>query len=991
MTTLRSIYDEHSGKVSDKWRLYLEAYNEAFAPLRQKPIRMFEIGIQNGGSLEIWPRFFEQGTFFVGCDIDPSCAQLSYADPRVRLVIGDANDPVVAQRVLAIAPEYDLVIEDGSHTSIDIVRSFATYFPHVAEDGLFVVEDMHCSYWMQFGGGLHHPYSSVGFFKHLVDVINHEHWGVPAARLELLAGFRSVYGLQLTEELLEQVHSVTFLNSLCFVRKRRADLNVLGSRIVTGGSSVVVPAADLSASRMAPKQTQNPFASDITPPEEAVGPLRERVSDLVSQLEASRASLAQIQSEYEALANHARELDARLDAEAGRAARLEAERTAIEASLLQSNALAEARARAIAEIHNSRSWKLMAPGRAVGGGVRALSSAVRRIGAATMRISTHIAQDRGRGVPLASLVLRGTSTLLHRGPRGLAGALREYARRPAEGVATPLTDDWVRYNKWIANGERPSVHGTPFQGMVSVVVPVCNTPARFLEELFDSLCAQTYSSWELCIHDDASDLQATIDTLSDLERRGRTVRISRGERRSGIAGATNAALQLATGRWVAFVDHDDLLAPDALRACVQHAIDNLVSVVYTDHDVLDEAGRLRSPYFKPDFNRDLLLAQMYIGHLVVAERDLVERVGGLRPEMDGAQDYDLMLRMVSAGARIGHVAAVLYHWRQHEGSTAANPDSKPYANTAGRRAIQAFLDVGAPGAVVEDGVHTFCYDVRYMIPGGGPTLASIIIPIRDRVDLLEVCIRTLLEKTVRVPFEIIIVDNGSRERETVDWLAGQQAAGTLRVIRADVPFNWSRLNNLAAVEAKGDVLVFLNNDTEFVDGDWLQRLCENALRKEVGCCGPLLTYPDGTIQHAGVVVGMGGWADHVYKGHPVMHSQTYFASPVLRRDVLALTGACLAISRTKFDLLGGFDESFVICGSDVELCLRAHRAGLLNVYVPEARVIHHESKTRDPRAIPEQDFVRSAKAYEPYRSQGDPFYNPNLDRMSPTPALGEPQ
>jgi len=246
-------------------------------------------------------------------------------------------------------------------------------------------------------------------------------------------------------------------------------------------------------------------------------------------------------------------------------------------------------------------------------------------------------------------------------------------------------------------------------------------------------------------------------------------------------------------------------------------------------------------------------------------------------------------------------------------------------------------------------------------------------------------VRSLREKTRYTNYEILVIDNGSVELETTRWFAQMSMEAGMRVLPADIPFNWSALNNLAAREAQGKVLVFLNNDTEIIDGEWLDRLVDVALRPDIGVCGPLLLYGDMTIQHAGVVVGMGGGADHVFKGLPPAHVQDCFTSPMMRRNVLAVTGACMAIEKAKFDAIGGFDESFVICGSDVEICLRAFHRGLLNVYVPEAKLVHHESKTRDPGNIPETDFVRSEQAYSPYRTAGDPYFNPNLDPMSPVP------
>ncbi|MBT2768126.1 glycosyltransferase family 2 protein [Stenotrophomonas sp. ISL-67] len=525
-------------------------------------------------------------------------------------------------------------------------------------------------------------------------------------------------------------------------------------------------------------------------------------------------------------------------------------------------------------------------------------------------------------------------------------------------------------------------------GLISIVMPVCNTPEVFLREAIASVEAQTYSHWELCVHDDASDQAHVARILGELSARLPNLKVSRSSVRQGIAATTNAAVSLAQGRWITFLDHDDLLEPDALAAVVASHIQTGAGIVYTDHDVLGDDGNLRHPYFKPDWNLDLFLSQMYLGHLTSFEAQLVRQAGGLRSGCDGSQDYDLVLRCVAAGATVAHVPRVLYHWRAHAGSTAANADSKPYAHDAGRRALQDHVVKRHAGARVDDGANLFCYDVRYPYADRGP-LASIIIPTRDGLDLLRTCVESLYAKTQYRDFEIIVVDNGSTEPATLAWLEGMSRRDSFRVIAADVPFNWSALNNLAAREARGEVLVFLNNDTEIIDGEWLQRLAENALRPDVGVCGPLLLYGDRTIQHAGVVLGMGGWADHVFKGEAPVHNQNLFVSPVLQRQVLAVTGACMVVARETFEALGGFDESFIVCGSDVELCLRAYARDLATVYVARSVMIHHESKTRDPRAIPESDFVRSAQAYSPYREEGDPFFSPNLNYMASSPRLRE--
>lgn len=595
---------------------------------------------------------------------------------------------------------------------------------------------------------------------------------------------------------------------------------------------------------------------------------------------------------------------------------------------------------------------------------------------------------RARGYSPVLMVSRALGAL-RLGPRGFVRKIVAFSRSRSESTAPVFSSGEVSaYEQWIAEARAMRVVISPGRrSRISIVMPTCNTPERFLTEVIASVEAQTHEDWELCIADDASDAPHVRAQLETARRRDPRIKVAFSSERGGIAKASNRALAMATGDYVALLDHDDTLAPDALAAVVAKAMETDADLVYTDHDYLGQDDRHHGPFFKPDWSPDLFLAQMYLGHLVVIRRQMIERVGPFRSERDGSQDYDMVLRCVLAGARIEHVPKVLYHWRQHGGSITANPGSKPYAHIAGQKAIQDYLDVASPGARADDGAYLFCYDVRYPLPEALP-LVSIIIPTKDGLDVLSACVDSIIERTNYANYEIIVVDNGSVEPETLAWLAAIPGRDQrVRVMPAPVPFNWSHLNNLAAADAKGDVLVFLNNDTEVIGGDWLHRLAENSLREEVGICGPLLLYPDGTIQHAGVVVGLGGWADHVFKGLPPVHGQRLFVSPVLRRNVLAVTGACMAVAAETFRRLGGFDESFIVCGSDVELCLRAHRQGLRNLYLPETSLIHHESKTRDARDVPDVDFKRSAEEYGLFRTNGDPLYSPNLDPMSPVPTI----
>jgi GT2 family glycosyltransferase len=570
----------------------------------------------------------------------------------------------------------------------------------------------------------------------------------------------------------------------------------------------------------------------------------------------------------------------------------------------------------------------------------------------------------------------------------------EVAKRGVEKVRSELRAT-SNYGQWLG-GEENALRGLKAQSqnimgslthkpVLSIVMPVHDTPVQFLRAAIDSVRTQWYPHWELCICDDGSQRVDTRELLAHIAHLDSRIKLVRRKEAGHIVLATNDAIGLSTGEFVVFLDHDDQLAPQALLRLVQTLNDKpLVDFIYSDEDKLDSNFNRCLPFFKPDWSPVLLWSQNYIGHIMCIRRTLLEQVGRLHPGTQGSQDHDLVLRLARQGAKFEHLPEVLYHWQMHEGSTSASADSKPYAHTAGKEAVARHLVQQYPDHFdrVEDSEYTFVYRARFKVPAD--TLASIIIPTRDHAELLRDCIESIRKVTKAMRFEIIVLDNGSSESQTLDLLEQLRKDADVTVVDADMPFNWSALNNLGRTHARGEVLVFLNNDTLVISPDWLVRLAEYALLPDVATVGALLLYPDGTIQHAGVVVGMGGWADHVFKGAEVTHFPSPFVSSVLPRNVLASTGACVAMATRQFDALGGFDEAFQICGSDVEIGLRAHKRGLQNVYLPDVRLYHLESKTRSS-FVPQNDFEQSALKYAPYRTQGDPFFNPNLDPMSANP------
>lgn len=519
----------------------------------------------------------------------------------------------------------------------------------------------------------------------------------------------------------------------------------------------------------------------------------------------------------------------------------------------------------------------------------------------------------------------------------------------------------------------------------SIVMPVYNVEIKWLEKAIESVKRQNYVNWEICMADDCSTKEGVREYLKSVE--SDKIKVAYLEKNQGISGASNAAAALATGDYIVLMDNDDAITYDALYEFLRKIKETDADIVYSDQNIIDESDNGREPLHKPDWSPDLFLSQMYIGHLLGFKKSLFDLVGGFRTEFNGSQDYDLVLRMIEHTDKIEHVSKVLYGWRDLPSSTATNPGSKPYAQTAGLNAIQSHLDriYGEGKATALETEDLFVYDVRYhydVMPK-----VSVIIPTKDHVDLLKQDIDSIEELTTYKDYEIIVLDNNSEKEESFKYFEEvQKQYSNVTVHKAAFEFNWSKLNNYGMTLAKGDVYVFMNNDMKLITPDWLERLAEKAMRDDVGIVGGLLLYEDDTIQHAGVVVGIRGWADHIYKGMKPVHYGSPYVSPMVTRNVTACTGALMAISKKVIERIGGFDEDFIICGSDIEICIRAYLRGYVNIYDPHIKLYHYESKSRDSY-IPEVDFEMSAFAYRTYREEGDPYYNCNLDYNLTTPTV----
>jgi GT2 family glycosyltransferase/glycosyltransferase involved in cell wall biosynthesis len=524
----------------------------------------------------------------------------------------------------------------------------------------------------------------------------------------------------------------------------------------------------------------------------------------------------------------------------------------------------------------------------------------------------------------------------------------------------------------------------PFKPLISVVVPVFRPPADALADTIASLTAQTYARWELVLVLAGPQPDAVVATARAATRDDRVRLITLAENR-GIAANTNAGIAAATGDYVAFLDHDDLLSPDMMFEVVRvlRAEPGLDFVTFDEDKIAGDGKTRLDPIFKPSISSPEHLLSFNDRMHSVIRKQCLEQMGGLASGVDGAQDWDLGLRCLEHGATGRHIPRVLYHWRMVPGSAAGDAMAKPWAYDAQLIALRGHLERERRANVSVDHPHVGVIRVCW---ARSTARVSIIIPTKDKAKLLDVCLRSIRERSNHQNYEIIVIDTGSVEQATRDLYQKVADDPIIKILYDREPFNFSRVNNLGARQATGSILLFLNNDIEAIDGDWLDELARWAERPEIGCVGPKLMYPDGTLQHAGIVTGMGGHGSHVYQGDAATHKWGVFGSVDHYRNYLMLGGACLAIRRTLFDELGGFDEKYILCYSDLDLCLRAAEAGFRNVYTPYAQLYHHEGGTRGLH-FPLQDVLRASVQMYPLVIQGDPFYNRNLSYAHRTPTI----
>lgn len=950
MTELLKIYRAHEGKVSDRWSSYLSQYERIFQSWRDRELRLLEIGIQNGGSLEIWGKYFPNATKLVGCDIDPLCTRLHYEDPRIAVVVADASSDEGYAQVVAHSDRYDIVIDDGSHRSSHIVQAFARYFPLVAEGGLFVAEDLHCSYWESFEGGLAYPLSSMAFFKLLVDVANQEHWGVPLEARELLADFGRAYGCEFRESDLLQVHSVEFVNSMCVIRKRAADSNLLGPRHIVGKVELVSSGAlqqDGTPSR-AIDQSGSIWSAGLAgaSPEAAArspaGALR-RIQALEVEVEQAREQAAQQEKQ---LRERADELLARLELLDGLGHGLEQVVREKEAEIAELRRAEQAYSARIARLV-ARAARRVLP----------LDSGPRQLVVKGLRAAEGVYRKLRNVEPLPDLAAPPPPPL----PPTQGATVQPGALAVPEQFA-----GWISaFEPTAAELEAQARAAPPHNAarpLFSIVLPVYRVPTGVLRATLASVTGQTWRDWEVCVafaEEPGSENHLLLQELAAADPR---IRIEVLADNGGISRNSNAALAIARGEFVALLDHDDELTPWALHDMAQAiARHPEADFLYSDKDSINADGTVRqNPLFKPGWSPEMLYSVNYLTHLNVMRRGLVVRVGGWRPETDGAQDWDIFIRVSEVAREIRRVPGVGYHWRIIEGSTSTGISAKPYAAAAQLRTLKDWVyRQSLPASVSPHGESGF--RVNWDLPYD----ARVDVVLHGEAEPAKLrSILALLRQDLGEQLGAVSFVRAGASAGAPALLAGEEGVQEFRCAERALA---ATVRQAVAAGSAPVVLLLDAAVRNWVPGSLREISAWAMLHPEIGFAAPLLLDSANVVVEAGRVVGDANRTQPLFHRSP-LRQWGAFGGPLWYRNVSAASPSALAIKRSAW--AGDAFTGAALLDACTALCARARDAGLRGVVTPHARVF----VARPGKA--------AAGDYDPGFAR-DPYFHPSFGSVVP--------
>lgn len=968
---LGEIHLHHQGKISDRWKSYLDNYSRLFDMRRNDPIRLLEIGIQNGGSLEIWAEYFPVATLLLGCDVNPLCGKLSFKDQRIAVVVENACSVDGAQKIKYYSSSFDFVIDDGSHRSGDIVVAFSKYFPMILEGGIFIAEDLHCSYWREFVGGLVDPFSAMTFFKRLADVVNHEHWGVPVSREDYLRSISTHYGCEFSEELLAQIHSIEFANSMCMVHKRSAPDNALGPRSIVGKFETVSSNAREYAGTfsLALNQANNTGADPYrfawpveTVQSEQLLELSHKCAELQScivQLERAVIGRDEVISRIAADKAHDQlAMQRQADDYRAYAASLIATIQARDDQLKELLALQGSHASRFAQLLESSSKKLFP-----------MRSIRRQALAGSLRFGYRVYRFGLRGALKLSFAPGG--------PPDLEPATAGQVVEPDARAQPPEYAEWIRHNEpdssELEAQRKTSPPYQPAAPLFSVLLPVYKVPPGVLRATLASLTHQSWQNWEACVvyadTDDDSNYRLLEQHAADDPR----IKLRKLERNGGISLNSNAALEMAIGEFVALLDHDDELTPWALHdiaQCILTLPD--ADFLYSDKDSINASGSLRqSPLFKPKWSPEMLYSVNYLTHLNVMRRAVVRRVGGWRSETDGAQDWDLFLRVIESSRQVERVESIGYHWRIIEGSTSTGIGAKPYAALGQLRTLEARVKrLGLAAAVLPDPDSGFRL---VWIAAPKPCIDVLLHGKTDAAGLAKVIAWLADENSELISSISLVHDAKAALKGNVDRLPG---GIEIQEFLVESESGMASAMHCATQAGQGTVLLFVDLAVSEVARGTLRELAGwVGLHQEIAFAGALLMTRGDTVVESGRIVGEGFSTLPLFRGTALRHWGP-LGGPLWFRNVSAVSPTAAAFKRSAWHLANwlhlDWQEAFVRC------CASATKEGLRGMVSPHARA-YVDSMPSEPSAQWHSSFGK------------DPYFHPAFSSVMPLTISNLPQ
>lgn len=1018
--SLYQMYFEHHGKVSDKWSLYLREYDRIFGPYRGNKISMLEIGIQNGGSLEIWSKFFPHAEKFIGCDIDPECARLRYEDPRIVVVTADANRDETEQTIIAHASVFDIIIDDGSHRSSDIVKSFVRYFPYLKQGGVFVAEDLHCSYWSEFEGGLVDPTSSIKFFKLLADIVNYEHWGIANSRADLLAMFAQQYQVHFDEAMLSQIHSVEFINSICVIRKAAAQTNVLGERIIIGEEELVASNVKTyhQSYGTALNQTHNVWSYLPEPATAAAGirPALEERSELqrsahldavgyLQQMVVLQVSAQQAKEHMEGARQVQHALEQKIAEDTLEISRLRAELAARDAHVNELRAdmaatleLKQAFAKAEEQLADAQTHigNLEYQRNFLNAEVFRLTQEASSFGA---RLGRRITGLRGKLAPIQSrrgkmvtFGVRFATKVAVAGPKEatrVAGlrlrsmfsskkAQYEHSAHGARAEDSTLPrarTDHPQLEAWIAEHEPDQAAlqaqalesaAFAYRPLISVVIPIYKVPRDVLSETLGCLREQTYANWEACIvWADSPDLDGwrwLQETTADDPR----FKIAYLQENAGISGNSNAALELAAGEYVALLDHDDTLTPWAfyeVAKLLQTAPET--DFIYSDKDSVTADGYVRmNALFKPEWSPEMMHSVNYLTHLNVMRTHLIRDIGGWHKETDGAQDWDIFFRVIEKAKHVARIPSILYHWRILPTSTATGLAAKPYAAMGQLRVQQNyFRRKGLPATAMptRDGL----FHIHW--PNKSVT-NDVVIYQSGTPEQLLTSLNVLRCNHLAQVRNIHVVCRTASYQQVLKACQGWNARFVFSAV--DAP-DWRQALGVLREVPPEQVIVLLDGRASDYSATMFTELTAWVEEHdEIAWSSAIALNPDNTVYEAGRVVSADHRSAPMFHGNP-LYSFGWFGGPLWYRNSRAASPYAMAMKAGAMHVALDSLADVALSGTGFEqFCMALTLTGQRGLINPFAKVFFSQS--------PESQWPNDGKLYH-----SDPYFNPAFDQVSP--------